>query len=426
MSRKHRRAARAPAAAILAALAVLASSMAAGATPEASRGAGQTAAVAPYIVVLNDSVTSPYAVAGRHANQFGADVGSVYANALKGYTADLSAAEAAQLRTDASVAFVEPDRMLHITQTPQTVPTGVQRIFAPDNPNLDIDGQDDVRIDVDVAVIDTGIAQHPDLNLVAQVNCSVGICMNGGSDLNGHGTHVAGTIAALDNDSGVVGVAPGARLHSVRVCGAGGSCSTSAIIAGVNYVTARADTIEVVNVSLGGPGSSAALSQAITNSVNAGVVYSVAAGNEDQNAAGFSPASHPDVITVSAMADSDGQPGGTGGSTACRASQDDVRADFSNFGATVEVAAPGVCILSTWNDGGVNTISGTSMATPHVTGATAILASGPRDPTDRAAVLAIRQQIIDTGNFDWTDNSGDGAQEPLLDVGDASQYPPPA
>jgi subtilisin family serine protease len=296
------------------------------------------------------------------------------------------------------------------------VPTGIRRVFAPDNPTTDIDGQDDARIDVDVAVIDTGIARHPELNVVARANCTFGFCFGGGNDLNGHGTHVAGTIAAIDNGVGVVGVAPGARLHSVQVCTPVGSCLTSAIIAGVNYVTARAGTIEVVNVSLGGPGSSAALSQAITNSVNAGVVYSVAAGNDSADAAGFSPASHPDVITVSAMADSDGQPGGLGGSTACRASQDDVRADFSNFGATVEVTAPGVCILSTWNDGAYNTISGTSMATPHVTGATALLARGPNDPTSRADVMEIRQRIIDTGNFGWTDNSGDGVQEPLLDV----------
>ncbi|MGH9212094.1 MAG: S8 family serine peptidase [Acidimicrobiales bacterium] len=429
MLRKPAIAGRLSVAAMLTIAAVLSAAVAVGATPGAPtspQAPGRPdAATGAYIVVLEDSVLSPAVVAGQHAARFGADVGSVFSNALRAYTADLTAGEAANLSADPGVAWVEPDRVLHIAQNPQTVPTGVGRIFAPGNPNIDIDGTDDARIDVDVAVIDTGIAEHGDLNVVSRATCALGICMDGGSDLNGHGTHVAGTIGAIDNGIGVVGVAPGARLHAVQVCTPTGSCLTSAIIAGINYVTARAGTIEVANVSLGGPGTSAAMDQAISNSVNAGVVYAVAAGNDDADAAGFTPASHPDVITVSAVADSDGQPGGLGGSTACRPSQDDVRADFSNFGGTVEVAAPGVCILSTWNDGDYNTISGTSMATPHVAGAAALLASGPRDPASRDDVLAIRQRIVDTGNFGWTDDSGDGVQEPLLDVGDPAQYPGP-
>jgi subtilisin family serine protease len=398
------------------------------ATSSASSGAqstGDAAVTHPYIVVLRDSTTtSPRTIANRHADRFGAHVKGVWSHALKGYSADMTSAEAAQLKTDPSVAFVQPDVIYQLDA--QVVPTGVRRIFADTNPNLDIDGVDDVRIDVDVAVIDSGIMAHPDLNVVSRANCSTGTCVTGtGNDDNGHGTHVSGTIGAIDNNDGVVGVAPGARLHSVKVCNAAGQCPNSAIVAGVDYVTARASTIEVANMSLGGPGTNTALAQAITRSVDAGVVYAVAAGNDHQNAAGFSPANHPDVITVSALADSNGTPGGGGGAPSCRpTSQDDVLADFSNFGTSVEVAAPGVCILSTWNDGGLNTISGTSMASPHVAGAAAILASGTRDPQNRAQVLAIRQRIVSTGNLNWTDNSGDGVKEPLLDVHDATQFPP--
>jgi subtilisin family serine protease len=417
---KYRRAVRRAPIALALAAAVLAPSQA-GAQPDRA-----SATEANYIVVLKSSVPSAGATANRHADQFGAKIEGVYSHALKGYSARMTATEAADLRTDSAVASVEKDRMLQITQTPQTTPTGIRRIFAPNNPNLDIDGVDDVRIDVDVAVIDTGVGPHTDVNVVTRANCVSGTCTTGtGNDDNGHGTHVGGTIGAIDNGSGVVGVAPGARIHSVKVCNSAGQCPNSAIVAGVDYVTARASTIEVANMSLGGPGTNTTLANAITNSINSGVVYAVAAGNDNQNAANFSPANHPDVITVSAVTDSDGQPGGTGGTPACRAGEtDDTKASFSNFGASVEVAAPGTCILSTWLNNGLNTISGTSMATPHVTGAAAILASGANDPTNRTQVLAIRSKIVSTGNFNWTDTSGDGIKEPLLDVHDATQYPP--
>ncbi|HMG41531.1 MAG TPA: S8 family serine peptidase [Acidimicrobiales bacterium] len=413
---------RAPTALVLAAIALVASTLTAGADPTSA--AADTEAT--YIVILKSSVSSPTATSIGHHRRYGAEVAGVYSHALKGYTADMTAAEAARLSTDANVAHVEKDRILQLSQTPQTTPTGVRRSFADDNPNLDIDGQDDVRIDVDVAVIDSGVMAHTDLNVVSRANCTTGVCQTGtGNDDNGHGTHVAGTIGALDNGTGVVGVAPGARIHSVKVCTASGSCPNSAIVAGVDYVTARAGTIEVANMSLGGPGTNTPLAQAITRSVDAGVVYAVAAGNNAANASGFSPANHPDVITVSALADSDGEPGGLGPTPSCRpASTDDVLADFSNFGTVVEVAAPGVCILSTWNNGAYNTISGTSMAAPHVAGAAAVLTSGTRDPVNRTQALAIRGQITSAGNFDWTDDSGDGVKEPLLDVHDATKFPP--
>jgi subtilisin family serine protease len=225
---------------------------------------------------------------------------------------------------------------------------------------------------------------------------------------------VAGTIGALDNGIGPVGVAPGARIWSVGVLGSNGSGSTADIIAGIDWVTANAGSIEVANMSLGGEFTSQALNDAITRSVNAGVVYVVAAGNSAKNAATFSPANHPDVITVSALADFNGLAGG-GAPATCRSDVDDTLADFSNYGSVVEIAAPGVCIYSTWKSGGYNTISGTSMASPHVAGAAALIAS-VSNPNSRTDVMNIRAKLMADGNYNWVDDSPDGIKEPLLDV----------
>src|SRR5262249_11965904 len=156
----------------------------------------------------------------------------------------------------------------------------------------------------------------------------------------------------------------------------------------------NADAIEVANMSLGCECTSSALNTAITKSVAAGVTYVVAAGNSDKDAATFSPANHPDVITVSALADFNGKSGG-GAPPTCRIDQDDTLADFSNWGADIAVAAPGVCITSTWLKSGYKTISGTSMAAPHVAGAAALLAAtnGAYTPAE------IRKLIVDSGNY---------------------------
>lgn len=379
----------------------------------------ETGAGGRYIVVFNDGVSDPRGLAVALGRQHGFTVRLAYSSALSGFAATLPGAAVNALANDPRVAFVEADQLAYAFA--QTAPTGVQRIFADANSNIAIDGYDDDRIDVDVAVIDTGVADHPDLNVVGRVDCTGGPfntkCKNGGSDGNGHGTHVAGTIAALDNDIGVVGVAPGARIWAVKVLKNNGSGYISGIVGGIDWVTAHGG-IEVANMSLGCECTSAALDQAIANSVASGVTYAVAAGNSGKDASTFTPANHPDVITVSALADFDGAPGGLGSPT-CRTDQDDTLADFSNFGSTVEVAAPGVCIESTWNDGGLKTISGTSMASPHVAGAAALLAaSGLTDPA------AIRTAIVANGNFDWTDDSGDGIKEPLLDVGNSTVFNP--
>ena len=168
----------------------------------------------------------------------------------------------------------------------------------------------------------TGQARsHPDLNLQFVTDCTQAIfypifggCSGSGNfqDENGHGTHVAGIAAAKDNEFGSIGTAPNAALWSVKVIGADGTGFLGAILAGIDFVTSQAQAIEVANMSLGFIGTSAALDTAISNSTNAGVTYVVAAGNDAIDAAQFSPAAHPDVITVSALADFDGLPEGLG------------------------------------------------------------------------------------------------------------------
>ncbi len=379
----------------------------AGAGTVAAHGQDRVAVV----VTLADGVGSANAAAVAKAHR--ADLGFVYSHALQGFSAEIPSARLNGLERDPRVASVELDQ--EFTIAAQTVPSGIQRIDADTNAAIDIDGVDDLRVDVDIAILDSGIDEdHPDLNIAGGVNCAKGgpfggTCQNGGfNDGNGHGTHVAGTAAALDNGFGVVGVAPGARLWGVRVLNNRGSGYTSWIVGGIDWVTANASTIEVANMSLGMSGQSAAIDAAISNSVAAGVTYVVAAGNDSDDAANYSPASNGDAITVSALADSDGAPGGSWGAT-CRNDQEDTLADFSNFGSAVDIAAPGVCTYSTY-PGGYATMSGTSMASPHVAGAAGLLAS------TGMSVSQIRSTLLSGGTYDWTDESGDGILEPLLNV----------
>ncbi|WP_436890748.1 S8 family serine peptidase [Nocardiopsis dassonvillei] len=372
-----------------------------------------------YIVVLDDAAT-PEEVAERN----GDDPIGVYEHALTGYAAEMSAADAADLLRDPEVAYVQEDQPVHTFE--QDVPDGIARTFAPDNPSLAINGQDDYVPDVAVAVLDTGVdGAHPDLNVVKSVNCTSGTCVaNTATDGNGHGTHVAGSIGAIDNGEGVVGMAPGADIWNVQVLTAGGSGSLAGITAGVDYVAANAGAIAVANMSLGCEGcTDQALSQAIASAVDAGVAFAVAAGNSSRNAANFFPANHPDVLTVSSMADSDGAPGGSGGPLSCTRDADDTLSYFSNFGQVVEITAPGSCILSTAPGGGYQTMSGTSMASPHAAGGLALLAAGNAKPGDRNGVMAIYDTLVSAGNQDWNDTSGDGYHEPLLDVGDPDIFP---
>jgi subtilisin family serine protease len=211
-----------------------------------------------YIVVLHDSVAQPAAAAREITRQVGGRVGFIYQHALKGFSLTVPPQALQALKRHPLIKYVATDDIRYAFA--QTVPTGIRRIFADANENIDIDGIDDYRVDVDVAVIDTGVDfEHPDLNVVGGVNCSGGwpwnsSCAPGGDDDHYHGTHVAGTIGAIDNGTGVVGVAPGARLWAVKVLNSRGSGYTSWIVAGIDWVAANAEIIEVANMSLGGSG----------------------------------------------------------------------------------------------------------------------------------------------------------------------------
>lgn len=323
-----------------------------------------------YIVVLKDSNSDPESVAKEH----GASGAQFYKHALKGYTATLSDKQLDKVKKDTRVEFVSEDYEVTMFAS-QSIPTGINRIAATNNSNK--------GTGIGVAVLDTGIElTHPDLaaNIVANTSCIVG--KNTGLDDNGHGTHVAGTIAAINNSVGVVGVAPEAKLIAVKVLNASGSGTWSSIICGIDWITANAAkyNIKVANLSLGGTGTNDnncgktnndALHKAICRSRDAGITYVVAAGNNGTDAKSTVPASYDDaVITVSALADTDGKSGGTGYSTSY--GKDDTFASFSNYGTVVDIGAPGVNISSTWKGGSYKIISGTSMATPHVAGAAAL------------------------------------------------------
>lgn len=377
-----------------------------------------------YIVVLKDDVSNPQDVANEMALQHGLNISHVYSHSIKGYSAVIPDSQLSKVLSDDRVKYADKDYIVSISapggqkgppsgggdkqsssKPSQVIPTGIKRI---NSPNI-------ASVDVDVAVIDTGISDHYDLNVVGGVNCSTGKSYKDG---NGHGTHVSGTIGAKNDQYGVVGVAPDARLWAVRVLNNAGSGSWASVICGIDWVAAHANTIEVANMSLGGGGTDGAcnsnsMHQAICNAVNAGVTFVVAAGNSSDDAANHIPAAYDEVITVSALADFDGDSGGNGSPT-CRSDEDDTFANFSNYGEDVDIIAPGVCILSTWNDGGFNTISGTSMASPHVAGAAALYKS----THPNALPGAVKSALINTGNFSWDNyDDGDSTQEPLLDVG---------
>lgn len=374
-----------------------------------------------YIVQVGDTV-DVHQVAGAAAKFTGGNVGHVYTRAVRGFAIHVPAGvKRADILLQRGILKVELD--LEITLCSQTLPTGIDRIDIELNGTAKIDGIDE-RLDVDIAVIDTGIdPTHPDLNVYAagSRNFTPGRPSQW-QDGDGHGTHVAGIIGALDNNFGVVGIAPGARLWAIKVIKENGPSWLSNVLAGVDWVTANADKIEVVNMSLSAGGRSDIFRQAVQNSIASGIVYVVAAGNAQpgydpidvygpdgifNTSDDVIPAAYPEVAAISAMADSDGRPGGKGSSTSY--GPDDSFASFSNFsrsvvagnpvsspGAAIDLLMPGVDIHSTFKDGLYAIGSGTSMASPHGAGLAALYIAEHGRATNANGVYAIRQALINS------------------------------
>jgi subtilisin len=368
-----------------------------------------------YIVVLVPG-TDPGTFAGR----LGAIAERTYSAALDGFVARLSPGQLQRVQNDPAVQGVVQDGD-GFTFDGQTVPTGVSRVGGPASPTADIDGIDDARVNADIAIIDSGVdSDNPELNVQTGQDC-------GGTgsteDFIGHGTAVAGVAAAIDDGNGVVGVAPGARIWPVSIENKSGKIRASAVLCALDWVTQHAATIEVANMSFDDSGRDDGncgvdshgkvhdpIHAAVCAAVDAGVTITVSAGNRARDAARFIPAAYDEVITVSALADTDGAPGGNGPD--CFGEQDDTFASFSNFGHDVDIAAPGVCIESTAIGGGDSTFTGTSFSAPHVAGAAALWIAGHpgAGPDD------VKQAIVNAREDVHLDGDPDGTDEGVLDV----------
>lgn len=321
-----------------------------------------------YIVVLERGASDSDVVARDHGRRYGASVRFTYGHALKGYAATIADDRIDDVRRDPRVAYVERDATARTVA--QALPWGVDRVDADISSTRAGDGTGAIS-NVNAYVIDTGIDKsHPDLSVVGHVNYAGGP----NKDCNGHGTHVAGTVAAKDNASDVVGVAPGAPLTGVKVLSCSGSGYYSRVIKGVDYVTANARKPAVANMSLGGPPSQA-LDDAIRRSANSGVFYALAAGNDGKNACDYSPA-RAGLASTDTNGDGAVDRGDQNGiATTAATDQADKETSWSNYGRCVDVWSPGASILSTRAGGGTTTMSGTSMASPHTAAAGALILS---------------------------------------------------
>jgi len=315
-----------------------------------------------YIVVFKDTVANPAAEAQSLMRGRGGQINFIYSNSIKGFAATLPPAAVAALSRNPNVAYIEQDATVSLNVDPiQTNPTwGLDRVDQRDLPLSKSYSYSADGTGVRAYIIDTGILSgHSEFG--GRVTSGFTVFSAGGSeDCNGHGTHVAGTVGGI-----IYGVAKNVTLVPVRVLDCNGSGSWSGVIAGVDWVVADASgKPAVANMSLGG-GASSSVDAAVKNAHGKGVVMVVAAGNSNANACNYSPAREPSAITVGATTSSD------------------ARASYSNFGSCLDIFAPGSSITSAWHTGTsvTNTISGTSMASPHVAGVAALLLSSDTTAT---------------------------------------------
>ena len=346
-----------------------------------------------YIVVFDDQQVPRAQVRARTdalARQHGGLVLQRFENALRGFSVRISATAAAALARSPGVRYVEQDSVREIVATQTGATWGLDRI---DQRDLPINGTyiyDTDASNVSVYIIDTGIrSSHADFGSRVSASGFTAIADgNGTNDCNGHGTHVAGTVGGT-----TWGVAKGVTLHAVRVLGCNGSGSTSGVIAGIDWVTANHQTPAVANMSLGG-GASTALDDAVRRSIAAGVTYAIAAGNSNANACNSSPARVSQALTVGSSTNAD------------------ARSSFSNFGTCVDLFAPGSSITSAWNTSNLatNTISGTSMASPHVAGVAALYLAG--DPA--ATPATVHAAVLNNASLGKLTGIGTGSPNRLL------------
>ncbi|MFC9847161.1 S8 family peptidase [Streptomyces sp. NPDC060223] len=326
-------------------------------------------------------------------NEYGGTVKKTFGAALNGYTATLSAQEAARLAADPAVATVEQNQTVHITDTTQSsAPWGLDRIDQTSLPlSTTYTYPDTAGSGVTAYVIDTGvrithtqIAGRATNGYDAVENDSVA------QDGNGHGTHVATTIAGS-----TYGVAKKAKIVAVRVLDNAGSGTTAGVVAGIDWVTNNHSGPSVANLSLGG-GASTTLDTAVSNSIASGVTYAIAAGNSNANASSYSPARVTTAITVGATTSTD------------------ARASYSNYGSVLDIFAPGSSIVAGYNtsDTATATLSGTSMATPHVAGAAAIYLASHTSATPAQVSTA----LVNGATSNVVTSPGTGSPNKLLKI----------
>ena len=355
-----------------------------------------------YIVVLKDGVSAA-AEASEHADQYGAKVTRTFKHALRGYAAKMSESAARRLAADPSVAYVEQNQRVSVAADQLNPPSwGLDRIDQRDLPLDNKYSYSTTASTVTAYIIDTGIrTSHRDFE--GRATWGTNTVDSNNTDCNGHGTHVAGTVGGE-----TYGVAKDVKLIAVKVLNCAGSGTYDGVIAGIDWVTSHHQSGQpaVANMSLGGPASQA-VDDAVRRSINDGVTYALAAGNDyGANACNTSPARTTEAITV--------------GST----TSSDARSDFSNVGPCLDIFAPGSNITSAWmgSDTDERTISGTSMATPHVAGAAALyLADNPS-----ASPQAVRDHLVSQGTQGKVGNPGSGSPNVLLYTGsDGNTDPEP-